>query len=79
MLLSNLYIVAALAASRKGRNLSNLEYSTYPLRKSEEAAVVEWGHSAVISALEGAVAAFGPQTSRGAFFEVRSLWHLLKN
>lgn len=72
LLLSNLYIVAALAASRKGRNLSNLEYSTYPLRKSEEAAVVEWGHSAVISALEGAVAAFGPQTSRGAFFEVET-------
>ena len=32
---------------------------------SEEAAVVEWGHSAIISALDGAVAAFGPQTSQG--------------
>jgi len=34
--------------------------------------VVEWGHSAVISALEAAVAGFGPQTSRGAFFEVET-------
>lgn len=42
------------------------------MRKSHEAAVVEWGHSAVISALEAAVAGFGPQTSRGAYFEVET-------
>jgi len=37
-------------------------------RTSEEAAVIEWGHSAIISALDGAVAAFGPQTSQGVSF-----------
>ena len=44
----------------------------YPLRRTSEAAVVEWGHSAVISALDAAVASFGPQTSLGAFFEVEA-------
>lgn len=43
-----------------------------PQRSSHEAAVVEWGHSAIISALDGAVAAFGPQTSQGANFEVET-------
>ena len=52
--------------------LSDLEYAAFPTRTSAEAAVVEWGHSAIISALDGAVAAFGPQTSRGAFFEVEA-------
>ena len=27
--------------------------------------MIEWGHSAIISALDGAVATFGPQTSQG--------------
>ncbi|KAL9191476.1 hypothetical protein ACHAXT_001182 [Thalassiosira profunda] len=45
---------------------------TFPQRTSAEAAVVEWGHSAIISALDGAVAAFGPQTSMGASFEVET-------
>lgn len=44
----------------------------FPLRTSEEAAVIEWGHSAIISALDGAVATFGPQTSQGANFEVET-------
>ena len=44
----------------------------FPQRTSNEAAVVEWGHSAIISALDGAVAAFGPQTSQGANFEVET-------
>ena len=52
--------------------LSDLEYAAFPTRTSAEAAVVEWGHSAIISALDGAVATFGPQTSRGAFFEVEA-------
>ena len=44
-------------------------HSTYiQYRTSEEAAVIEWGHSAIISALDGAVAAFGPQTSQGVSF-----------
>ena len=42
-------------------------------RTSEEAAVIEWGHSAIISALDGAVAAFGPQTSQGVSFLIRIL------
>jgi hypothetical protein len=33
---------------------------------------LEWGHSAIISALDGAVASFGPQTSQGANFEVET-------
>jgi hypothetical protein len=44
----------------------------FPERRSSEAAVMEWGHSAVISALDAVVATFGPQTSRGAFFEVET-------
>ncbi|KAL3773143.1 hypothetical protein ACHAWO_011811 [Cyclotella atomus] len=47
-------------------------YRTFPQRTSKEAAVVEWGHSAIISALDGAVATFGPQTSQGANFEVET-------
>lgn len=59
---------SAAAASLK----TNLDYKTFPVRKNEEAAVVEWGNSAIISALDGAVASFGPQTSLGAFFEVET-------
>ena len=44
----------------------------FPQRTSKEAAVIEWGHSAIISALDGAVASFGPQTSQGANFEVET-------
>ena len=44
----------------------------FPQRTSAEAAIVEWGHSAIISALDGAVASFGPQTSMGASFEVET-------
>lgn len=51
---------------------SKLKYTVFPLRKNEEAAVVEWGNSAIISALDGVVASFGPQTSLGAFFEVET-------
>ena len=47
-------------------------YRIFPQRTSGEAAVVEWGHSAIISALDGAVATFGPQTSQGANFEVET-------
>jgi len=44
----------------------------FPKRKGEEAAVVEWGHSAIISALDAVVAKFGPQPSMGASFEVEA-------
>lgn len=60
--------VSAAAASLK----TKLDYKVFPMRKNEEAAVVEWGNSAIISALDGAVASFGPQTSLGAFFEVET-------
>ena len=59
-------------AESKGGDLSSLDYLVFPTRTSSEAAVVEWGHSAIISALDGAVASFGPQTSRGAYFEVEA-------
>jgi len=51
---------------------STLSYDTFPIRTTAEAAVVEWGSSAIISALDAAVATFGPQTSLGAFFEVET-------
>jgi len=51
---------------------NNLTFDLFPIRFTNEAAVVEWGNSAIISALDAAVASFGPQTSRGAFFEVET-------
>ena len=51
---------------------ANQQYRIFPQRTSEEAAVIEWGHSAIISALDGAVATFGPQTTQGASFEVET-------
>lgn len=47
-------------------------YKVFPIRRNDEAAVVEWGNSAIISALDAAVAKFGPQTSHEAFFEVET-------
>jgi hypothetical protein len=44
----------------------------YPVRSQEEAAVIEWGHSAIISALDAAVAHFGPQTTQAALLEVET-------
>lgn len=54
------------------KTLLSMDFDAYPQRTSDEAAVVEWGHSAIISALDAVVAGFGPQTSRGAFFEVEA-------
>lgn len=51
---------------------TKLDYKIFPVRKNNEAAVVEWGNSAIISALDAAVASFGPQTSHEAFFEVET-------
>jgi hypothetical protein len=62
------------AVSSKSKiNLSSLDYRIYPRRTQEEAAVVEWGHSAIISALDVSVAYFGPQTSQAALFEVETM------
>lgn len=52
--------------------LLDLNYTIYPIRSQQEAAVLEWGHSAIISALDAAVAAFGPQTSDAALLEVET-------
>lgn len=51
---------------------TKLDYKVFPVRKNNEAAVVEWGNSAIISALDAAVASFGPQTAHEAFFEVET-------
>ena len=64
---------SGVSAAETTTDLSSLEYDVFPTRTSAEAAVVEWGHSAIISALDGAVASFGPQTSRGAYFEVEAM------
>jgi hypothetical protein len=68
--------VTVVASSRKPTNSVDYEKVKYkalfPKRKSDEAAVVEWGHSAIISALDAVVANFGPQTAMGASFEVET-------
>jgi hypothetical protein len=56
--------------SSSSANLADLNYQVYPRRTEEEAAVLEWGHSAIISALDASVALFGPQTSQAALLEV---------
>jgi len=72
------------ASSRKqqqllqNKRLKSFDYETvkyeqiFPRRVGEEAAVVEWGHSAIISAIDAVVAKFGPQPSMGASFEVEA-------
>ena len=62
----------ATASAASATLKTKLDYKVFPMRKNDEAAVVEWGNSAIISALDGAVASFGPQTSLGAFFEVET-------
>lgn len=44
----------------------------FPKRTQDEAAVLEWGHSAIITALDAAVARFGPQTAQAALMEVEA-------
>lgn len=60
-------------SDRKKMNLEELEYVEYPRRTEDEAAVIEWGHSAIISALDASVAYFGPQTSQAALLEVECM------
>ena len=50
----------------------NLKYNIFPRREQSKAAIVEWGNSAIISALDAAVANFGVPTSQSAFFEVET-------
>jgi len=54
------------------RNSHNRSIKVVPQRLATEAAVIEWGSSAEISAIDAAVASFGPQTSLGAYFEVET-------
>lgn len=67
-LLSLLLLQICVAARNK--NLEELDYRVYPKRSATEAAVLEWGHSAIISALDASVAMFGPQTDDAALLEV---------
>eukprot|EP00980_Cylindrotheca_fusiformis_P000272 scaffold66_cov115-Cylindrotheca_fusiformis.AAC.4 len=72
------FVCSVLGSSfaRKGgetKNLNDLNYNTYPRRTEEEAAVLEWGHSAIISALDASVALFGPQTTEAALLEVECM------
>ena len=56
------------------RSLSEIdEYLVFPQRSMEEAVVLEWGFSAIISALDGSAATFGPQTSQAALMEVETM------
>jgi PA domain len=52
------------------RSLQDLDYRIFPRRTSQEAAVLEWGNSAILTALDVSVAHFGPQTSDAALLEV---------
>lgn len=61
------------AKPKQTQNLADLDYRVYPLRTEEEAAVLEWGHSAIISALDASVALFGPQTTQAALLEVECM------
>lgn len=61
------------ASTKKTANLKDLNYRIYPRRSEDEAAVIEWGNSAIISALDASVAHFGPQTSQAALLEVETM------
>jgi len=73
LLLSLSLLAATQAAKRRSNDLNSLNYSVFPRRTEEEAAVFEWGHSAIISALDASVAKFGPQTTQAALLEVECM------
>jgi len=62
--------IKGMMSESKKLDLAKLKYLEYPRRTEDEAAVLEWGHSAIISALDASVAYFGPQTSQAALLEV---------
>jgi hypothetical protein len=64
---------SCVSGARSNSNLADLDYRVYPRRTEEEAAVLEWGHSALISALDASVAHFGPQTTQAALLEVECM------
>jgi hypothetical protein len=51
---------------------NDVVYRVYPARSSRDAAVMEWGNSAIISAIDAVVAEYGPQTLDAALFEVET-------
>lgn len=59
--------------AKQTSNLQNLNYRIYPRRSEAEATVIEWGSSAIISAVDASVAHFGPQTSQAALMEVETM------
>lgn len=61
------------ASIKRTANIQDLNYRIYPRRSEDEAAVIEWGNSAIISALDASVAHFGPQTSQAALLEVETM------
>ena len=52
--------------------MQDLDYRIFPRRTAQEAAVLEWGNSAILTALDVSVAHFGPQTSDAALLEVET-------
>lgn len=72
-LIPALLLPSLLVSAENIDQVINLDYRVYPRRSKDEAAVLEWGHSAVISALEASVAWFGPQTSEAALLEVETM------
>ena len=73
ILLLAISITVTVEAKKPQPNLNALNYSLHPRRTEEEAAVFEWGHSAIISALDASVARFGPQTNQAALLEVECM------
>ena len=63
-------LARVVAASKK--SLQDLDYRVFPRRTAQEAAVLEWGNSAILTALDVSVAHFGPQTSDAALLEVET-------
>ena len=59
-------------AGQMKKNIHTLDYRVFPKRSAEEAAVLEWGNSAIITALDASVAYFGPQTKDAALLEVET-------
>ena len=59
-------------AGQTKQNIQDLNYRVFPKRTVQEAAVLEWGNSAIITALDASVAHFGPQTKDAALLEVET-------
>lgn len=67
-----LMILPSGVAGQNKRNIQDLNYRVFPKRTVQEAAVLEWGNSAIITALDASVAHFGPQTTDAALLEVET-------